>query len=619
MLQQIATPAGCLLLAMALHAQNAVQLENAKPGSADWQLTNPATNHEIEGYASLTSVNRGWQISLYVNTADPVFTLEVFRMGWYGGTGARRMAAPIKLRGTQQPIPTPDPTTGIVECQWSNPHILNIPYDPSDLTNWASGVYLVRLTGNRSGKQSFIIFVVRDDSRPSTFLFQLSTNTFQAYNNWGGKSLYDWNSQGSPAFNVSLNRPYALGNQPNSAQGVGAGEFLTNLQPAIEGAPAGWSYNMLRFLEREGYDVAYISDVDAHENGNLLLSHRTLLVVGHSEYWSWQMRTNVQAARGAGVGIGFFSSNTCYWQIRFGPSSITAAPDRTIIGYKSLSDPYAANASTAYLTTTQWRLSPVNLPEDALVGVMYGTDQVNSDMVVTNAAHWLYTSTGLQNGNHLPGMLGYEIDSMQGHQPPGTLSVAHEFTSNNTPSDMTVYVAASGATVFATGSMQWSWGLDDFNVPNIRTSVINPAAQQITRNVLARLSGQGLSPAFSITASPRSQSINPSVRASVNFAIPVTVFGYTPLISLSLSGLPANTSYTFSPSLLAGSGLSNLTVTPSRSSPIGTYVLTIVASDGTNTRTEAVTLTRELPPTLRETDQGRTTRHGRGRPSHPAN
>ena len=108
---------------------------------------------------------------------------------------------------------------------------------------------------------------------------QMPFNTFQAYNNWGGKSLYIWNSTNSiAAVNVSFNRPYAFGNQANSASGVGAGEFLTNVQPSTEGMPAGVPYNMVRFLEREGYDVAYITDVDAHENANLLLNPKAVLV-----------------------------------------------------------------------------------------------------------------------------------------------------------------------------------------------------------------------------------------------------------------------------------------------------------------------------------------------------
>ena len=582
--------AALLLVTANARAQNTVQLENAKPGTPNWQLTNPATNHEIEGYASLASVNRGDQISFFVNTADPTFTLEIFRTGWYGGAGARLMAAGVQLAGTVQPIPTPDPTTGLVECQWSNPYTIAIPNDADDPTDWASGVYLVRLTGNTSGKQSYIIFVVRDDDRQSTYLYQLSTNTFQGYNNWGGKSLYAWNSaNGIAAVNVSYNRPYALGNQPISAAGVGAGEYLTNFQLLSETPAVGWCYPMVRFLEREGYDVAYISDVDAHENGALLLSHKGLLVVGHSEYWSWQMRSNVQAARDARVNLGFFSSDTCFWQIRFAPSAITGAADRTIVCYKSATtDPYASNPNTAYLTTTEWRLPPLNMPEETLVGAMYATDPVNADIIVSDSSHWVYTYTGLHNGDHLSGMLGYEVDSMHGNQPADTVGVAHETTASGVSADTTVYTAASGATVFASGSFDWSWGLDDFGTPNIRRSSLNPAGQQITRNVMAQLAGQPLSPSFSLVPSPRL--LTASWGTSVNFTVTTTAFGYSPTITLSLSGLPANVPYTFSPATITGSGSSTLTISPTSLSSTGTYVLTISATDGTQTRTDSVTV-----------------------------
>jgi hypothetical protein len=303
------------------------------------------------------------------------------------------------------------------------------------------------------------------------------------------------------------------------------------------------------------------------------------------------MRTNVQAARDAGVGIGFFSSNTCYWQIRFGPSAITGAADRTIICYKSsTTDPVASNPNTAYLTTTQWRLPPVNLPEEALIGTQFGTDQVQSDIIVTNPSHWVYTYTGLANGAHLPGILGYEIDSMQGHQPSGTVGLAHE-TVNNAPADTTIYTATPGNFVFATGSFQWSWGLDDYNVPTVRPSVISPAAQQITRNVLARLAGAAISPAFSITPTPRAQALHLAPTGSVNFSVAVAAFGYSPSLTFSLSGLPAGASYTFVPSQLSGSGSSTLTVSANSSTPDGSYPLTIKATDGSQTRTEAVTLT----------------------------
>ena len=138
------------------------------------------------------------------------------------------MLGGIQLPGIHQPIPSPDATTGLVECDWTSQYTLTIPDD------WVSGVYLAKLTGS-SGKQSYIIFVVRDDDRVSDFLFISSVNTFHAYNNWGGKSLYGFNSSGGiAAVKVSFNRPYGRGEQASAASGVGAGEFLTTFAPDVE-------------------------------------------------------------------------------------------------------------------------------------------------------------------------------------------------------------------------------------------------------------------------------------------------------------------------------------------------------------------------------------------------
>src|SRR5205823_5642582 len=122
--------------------------------------------------------------------------------------------------------------------------------------------------------------------------------------------------------------------------------------------------NMLRWLEREGYDVTYDTDIDTHANGALLLAHRGFLAVGHDEYWTWQMRVNVTAARDAGVSLGFFSGNTCYWQCRFEPSLLDGASNRTMVGYKDAAatlDPLAVDGSTAndIMVTSRWREFPV--------------------------------------------------------------------------------------------------------------------------------------------------------------------------------------------------------------------------------------------------------------------
>jgi hypothetical protein len=165
-----------------LMAQNPIQAENQKPGTSAWEISTPATNHEIEGYASLTSVNRGGSITLYVNTPEPTYNISVYRVGWYNGAGGRLVATSGTLAGKSQ-LPCPqDSVTGLIECNWTPSYTLSIPISPID---WTSGIYLAKLTAGASGRQSYSIFVVRDDGRHSDYFFQSSVTTYQAYNGWG--------------------------------------------------------------------------------------------------------------------------------------------------------------------------------------------------------------------------------------------------------------------------------------------------------------------------------------------------------------------------------------------------------------------------------------------------
>lgn len=468
--------------------KNPIIEENQKPGTKEWQLTNPAINHEIEGYANLTSVNLGKEIKLFINTKDPNYTIEIFRMGWYNGDGGRRITQPINLTGIQQPPPLEDEASALIECDWKNPYILTIPDD------WVSGVYLAKLTGSKSNKQSYIMFVVRDDFRPSDILFQSSVTTFQAYNNWGEKSLYRWNSTVKQAYKVSFNRPYAASPNSKAAYGVGAGEFLTNFQPANRVSSAGWEYNMVRWLEKEGYDVSYCTNIDTHFNKRLLLKPKAFLSVGHDEYWSYDMRQNIENARDEGVNLGFFSANTCYWQIRLEPSRITGESNRTIVSYKEMAanDPFlrVRDEFSEKRVTTLWRDELINRPEDSLIGVMYETFQVDADITLDDAPEWLLANTGLKKGDKLAGLLGYEVDKIYGNAPKSLIRVCHspyEYKGDTRYGNSTLYTADSGAIVFAAGTIQWSWGLDDFNAPLLRSSRFNLGVQQITRNVLDKM------------------------------------------------------------------------------------------------------------------------------------
>ncbi len=467
-----------------------IALENQKPGTANWLLTNPAPNREIEGYASLTSVNRGGQINLLVNTTNRNYILEVFRIGWYGGTGARELLGPVTNSGCIQSQPARDPTTGLIECSWTNPFALNIPATPGDPTDWASGAYLVRLTGVQDGKQSYIIFAVRDDNRPTDLLAQMSFATYQAYNNWGGASLYVFNSYPAPAQKVSFNRPYASGPAGYLSYWNGSGDFFAN--SSIAGA--GWESSLVHWLEREGYDVSYCTSVDIHERTNLLSSHKAFISMGHDEYWSYPMRWNVQAARDRGVNLAFLSANTCYWQVRFEPSMVDGTANRTEVCYKSLTDPVAKTSSNKF-TTVNYHSPPLNDNESSLLGVNFISAGISGELVVNDASQWEFANTDLQPGQILPGLLGYEVD-VTNSSSPSNIQVAfaspyvlfnNSGRANISYSDATSYQTTNGAMVFAAGSMQWSWGLDEVDPHSNRPSAQNPAAQQVTRNILARM------------------------------------------------------------------------------------------------------------------------------------
>ena len=485
-----------LLAALSSHVYaNVITDENLIPGTANWELANPAESREIEGYASRTSVNRGESIDLFVNTSAATYRVDVFRMGWYQGLGARAVFSSANIPGIIQQISQPD-SHGMVNNDWINPVTLVTAHTSGQ--PWVSGVYLAKLTESVANKQSYIIFVVRDDAREADIAFQLPVTTYQAYNFWGGKSSYDWGSggtepwgatSGNAASKLSFNRPYAGSTNPVVAYGIGAGEFLANVQPVAQGYPissAGWDYNMVRWLEKEGYDVSYITNIDTHQSPELLHNFKVFLSVGHDEYWSRQMRDNLESKLDSGLNLGFFSANTIYWQVRFEADPISGDADRVMVIYKNQNEDPIANdgdPGNDTFTTVLWRDPIVGKSEDALIGVRYFVDRVDSDIVVSHANHPFFDNTGLNNGDRLFGLLGYEVDGRAGNEPSNTITLAASQVGNMV-SHMTVYTAPSGATVFATGSMQWNWGLDDFGSPNARTSRLNPDAQQITHNVL---------------------------------------------------------------------------------------------------------------------------------------
>ncbi len=477
--------------------------ENNLAGSSNWPLRNPARLGQIEGYASVTSVNQGGRIVLYVNTVAPSFNIDIFRMGYYSGSGARLMRSIANVPGVAQRTPCLN-SLGVVECNWQPTALIDIPAASGDAgapAPWPSGIYLAKLTTNGAGAyDSYIIFVVRDDARAADFIAQLPVTTYQAYNFWGGQSLYtgcldhdyQWvcASGARRATRVSFNRPYAPSRNAAAAYGAGAGEFITNVQPVAQGYPitsAGFDYNLVRWIERQGYDIKYVSNIDLHQSRARLERSRAVVLMGHDEYYTGPMWDGLNELVQSGVNLAFFTSNEIYWQMRLEQASSGLSPvDKTMVIYKDGGDPVFDPA----LTTGRFR--DLGRPEAALIGSQYVKDPVQGDVHLSNASHWLFNGTGATPSTVLPGLLGYEINARADSiSPPNTVVLARS-PAGDVHGEMTYYVAPSSAQVFATGTMQWAWGLDGYISNGTRLDYTSTVAQKLTANVFDASSDRGL-------------------------------------------------------------------------------------------------------------------------------
>ena len=474
-----------------------IAVENHLRGTPGWELSRPALHHETEGYLSAASVEPGDTLLLHAGSTSDRVSIDVYRLGWYGGVGARKE---LTLRGVPagpRPVPGPRDEDGFIACDW--PVTARIAVGEG----WVTGVYLLRLTGSADGTQSFVPFVVRESSgargaRRSThrapLLVQCSVTTWQAYNNWGGKSLYDFNSDGGErAVRVSFDRPYA--SSPEAAAGAGAGELLSVTHGPHRG---GWEYPFIRWLERNGYDVAYATNLDVHAGREPADGRRAILLVGHDEYWTRAMRDQLTRARDRGVHLGVFSSNTGYWQIRLEPGA-GGARDRVIFCAKEPErDPVYDTDRDRDLTVRFRNLHPPR-PEVELIGMMLSGADVDGAFrpAPGERGHWVYEGTRFREADSAPAphLLGYEVDrAFEGDStygrfsPAGLVRLAHArlgtAKGDSVTAETTLYTAASGAMVFAAGTNQWAWGLDDWGAPALRPAAADPGVERITRNVL---------------------------------------------------------------------------------------------------------------------------------------
>ncbi len=441
----------------------------------------------VEGYAARLSTAPGEELAFCVSTSEPKFSVEIARLG----QNAEVVWSGKDLPGQAHPVPEDASAMG---CRW--PETFRVPIGK----DWKSGYYTVRfqiadgggLWTHRSRRtaESEAFFVVRpaEPGKQTKILLQVCTNTYNAYSNWGGFSVYAYNglakNQGS---RVSFERPLSS-------------QF------------AKWELPFVQWCERSGYQIDYATNADLEFRPEILKPYRLVLSVGHDEYWSGPMRDSLEAFIAQGGNVAFFSGNSVCWQVR----SEDEGRAFTCFKQNYFVDPVYQTREFRTLSTA-WSHHLVQRPENQLTGVgfLWGGFRMSHGQFMTEPAeytvhrpeHWVFEGTGLKRGDVFGGkdtIVGYECDGCELEWRDGLPFATHKdgtpesFTVLSTcpvrwhPDDAEWYerwekgrtgaacmgLYTQGGTVFTAATTDWAHGL----------SGGDKVVERITRNVLERLS-----------------------------------------------------------------------------------------------------------------------------------
>jgi hypothetical protein len=418
---------------------------------------------ELAVWASPYSARLGDSVDVYVHSLGSPVSLALYRLGLYGGEDSVLVAhlesvAADSQRSCTAPIPGP------VRCFWRR--TVRLPTS----TSWIGGLYLLK-AADQQGRVAYYPFVEKD-GRHATFVVVVPQLTWQAYNDFGGSSLYtrDPTSESSVGRYVSFERPYAAA--------IVRGGLATILP-------------QLRWLEQSGRDITYMSDADLDTNVDSALGWaRVVIFASHDEYWTWGMRNRVEALRDRGTHLVFLAANNAYWHIRLAPGRVTGRPANEITCWKNPGDPGAISPESV---TTRFRDPPLNRPENALYGIEYvavsgpgPAPAIVADSGVGVQASSFLQAAGLAAGDTIHGIVGNEGDQIvaNGSTPPG-LQVLFRSPYSPLPGQApavyhtTFYIAPSGAGVFASGLNRLGIGLEPGP-----SSWRNPALQRVMAAVL---------------------------------------------------------------------------------------------------------------------------------------
>lgn len=519
-----------------------------------WDISG-AGDSSIQGFADNISYNIGDTVTFRVSTPATSFHFDIYRMGYYQGNGARKVATVTATGPRNQPSCLYTSSTGLLDCgNWTPVATWKIPTTLPDGSTTISGIYFARVIRDDTGGASHIVFIVRNDASHSAILFQASDTSWQAYNNYGGQNVYGCNGAWDltcRAYKVSYNRPFVTrAFQQESVTWVFGNE-----------------YPMIRWLEANGYDVSYFTDTDTDRNGALILNHKLWMSNGHDEYWSGNQRANIEAARNAGVHLAFLSGNTMFWKTRW-ENSVDGhnTPYRTLVCYKEtagdVTDPL--DTSPNWTWTGTWR-DPTNSPpadggrpENAVKGNLFRMNGGQDSTITVPAADgkmrfWRNTTVAnLSSGSATlaTGTIGAEFDDDEdnGYRPAGLIELSSTSVTDSSNylldygvtygagtaiHKVVMYRYPSGAIVLSTGTYRWSWGLDNHHDDTNQGSNTNLSMQQATVNFLADMGIQPVSlqsgllsaSASADTTPPTSTITSPTSGATIASGSKVTIQG----------------------------------------------------------------------------------------------
>ncbi|HVN13033.1 MAG TPA: N,N-dimethylformamidase beta subunit family domain-containing protein [Kineosporiaceae bacterium] len=483
-----------------------VAAENRRAGSTDAVIGRTRGSAPgLQAYADRVSVLPGQQIGVYVDARGPV-TIEALRTGWYGGAGARVLWRGLAVARPQPKAavengPVPD-AGGLRDGRTAvAPWHLTILLDT---TGWPEGAYLLRVDTATASR--LVPVTLRSASARGRLLLVQSAMTWQAYNSWGGGSLYDGGegSFGDRSLAVSFDRPYV--------DAYGAGRF------------AYYDLPILRVAERLGLPLAYATDYDLGLDPGLLDGATGVVIGGHAEYWTPTAREAVVDAVAHGANLAVFGANTAYWRARLAGRStgLLGQPDRrdgrprlVVVTKDAHLDPLAAADPGG--ATARFRDHPDPRPEQQLTGMQYDCFPARASWVVTEPSWFGYAGLGARAGQDLGAFVLPEADRVYpGPYTPATLEVVAYDRYACRPGTLTAHTGvywtdAAGAGVFATGTMGWACALAGSCATTTDRRATSAAVDRITANVLT---------AF---ARPHAGAAHPARPNVARFWLPTTV------------------------------------------------------------------------------------------------